>query len=124
MIPKKPKDLYKDVSEDLDVSETLVDNFMTFYYKDLRKNLSSLSHTKINIDGLGVMHVKAKTIRSLIVSLSEKLERIGTNTFSKYFNRKKIESRLELIKEMHEKLEQDKLKKQIFIKNKKNEGGE
>lgn len=121
MNPVKPKGLYKEVSEDLNVSETLVDNFMTFYYKDLRSNLSSLSHTKINIDGLGVMHVKAKTIKSLLVSLSDKLDRIGTNTFAKYFNRKKIESRLELIKVIDAKLEEDKLKRKNFIKNKNNE---
>jgi hypothetical protein len=119
MIPKKPKHLYKEISEDLDMSETLVDNFMTFYYKDVRSNLSKLSHTKVNIDGLGVMHVKGKTIKSLLVSLSDKLERIGTSTFAKYFNRKTIEARLKLVKVIDEKLEEDKLKKKNFVKLKK-----
>ncbi|NBU05927.1 MAG: hypothetical protein EBT39_06210 [Sphingobacteriia bacterium] len=58
MIPKKPIILYKQVAEDLNQSESLVDTFMTFYYKEVRKLLSNLSHTKINIDGLGQMVVK------------------------------------------------------------------
>ncbi len=69
MKPVKPNVLYKEVSENLDVSETLVDNFMTFYYKELRSNLSNLTHPKINIHGLGVMHVKVKRIESLTKSL-------------------------------------------------------
>jgi len=55
MIPRKPKDLYKQVAEDMNISETLVDNFMTFYYKEVRKNLTELKYSKINLDGLGVM---------------------------------------------------------------------
>ena len=43
MIPKKPNTLYKQVAEDLNISETLVDNFMTFYYKEIRKNLTELN---------------------------------------------------------------------------------
>ena len=33
MIPKKSKLLYKDVSEEMNVSENLVDTLIDFYYK-------------------------------------------------------------------------------------------
>ena len=35
MIPKKSKLLYKDVSEEMNVSENLVDTLIDFYYKEL-----------------------------------------------------------------------------------------
>ena len=35
MIPKKASKLYKQVAEDLDIEELLVENFIEFYYKKI-----------------------------------------------------------------------------------------
>ena len=42
MIPKKPQTVIKQVSEELDLPESMVDEIVSFYYKEIRKNLSSL----------------------------------------------------------------------------------
>ncbi len=65
------------------------------------------------------MHVKVKRIESLTKSLKERLDNIGTNTFARHFSKKQIEKRLSLVNEMHKKIEDSRIKKKNFIKNKK-----
>jgi len=118
MIPKKPIILYKQVAEDLNQSESLVDTFMTFYYKEVRKLLSNLSHTKINIDGLGQLVVKERTIDGLINKYNARVNKATTNTFSNYFDKKNLEAKLEKMNNIKVVLQQEKQLKDKFLKEK------
>ena len=118
MIPKKPIILYKQVAEDLNQSESLVDTFMTFYYKEVRKLLSDLSYTKINIDGLGQLVVKERTIDGLINKYNARVNKTTTNTFSNYFDKKNLEVKLEKMNRIKVVLQQEKQLKERFLKDK------
>ena len=118
MIPRKPKDLYKQVAEDMNISETLVDNFMTFYYKEVRKNLTELKYSKINLDGLGVMTVKPKTVEGLIGKYTCRFKKLNTDTFTSYFNKKRIETKLDRLNNIKGILDQEKQLKEKFLKSK------
>ena len=118
MIPRKPKDLYKQVAEDMNISETLVDNFMTFYYKEVRKNLTELKYSKINLDGLGVMTVKPKTVEGLINKYTCRFKKLNTDTFTSYFNKKRIETKLNRLNNIKGILDQEKQLKERFLKDK------
>jgi len=118
MIPKKPNKLYKQVAEEMNISEVLVDNFMTFYYKEVRKNLSELNYTKINIDGLGVMAVKPRTVDGLIDKYKSKLSKLNTDTMDNYFYKKRIEGKVELLEKTKKLLEAEKEIKDKFLKEK------
>ena len=118
MIPKKPIILYKQVAEDLNQSESLVDTFMTFYYKEVRKLLSDLSYTKINIDGLGQLVVKERTIDGLINKYNTRVNKTTTNTFSNYFDKKNLEVKLEKMNRIKVVLQQEKQLKERFLKDK------
>ena len=118
MIPKKPIILYKQVAEDLNQSESLVDTFMTFYYKEVRKLLSDLSYTKINIDGLGQLVVKERTIDGLINKYNTRVNKTTTNTFSNYFDKKNLEVKLEKMNRIKVVLQQEKQLKERFLKEK------
>ena len=118
MIPKKPIILYKQVAEDLNQPESLVDTFMTFYYKEVRKLLSDLSYTKINIDGLGQLVVKERTIDGLINKYDARVNKTTTNTFSNYFDKKNLEVKLEKMNRIKVVLQQEKQLKEKFLKDK------
>jgi hypothetical protein len=118
MIPKKPIILYKQVAEDLNQPESLVDSFMTFYYKEVRKLLSDLSYSKINIDGLGQMVVKERTIDGLINKYNARVNKATTNTFSNYFDKKNLEVKLEKMNRIKVVLQQEKELKSKFLKDK------
>ncbi len=58
MRPKKAKDFIPDVAEQLHLSEDVVKDVISFYWQDIRKNLSSLSHSRIHLTNLGDFTIK------------------------------------------------------------------
>ncbi len=101
MNPKKTHSLYKTLSEELSISEHLIEDLVEFMYKNLRKKLSNLVHPRINVDGLGQFVCKAYNVTKGIAYAEKKLKSHDTSTFNAYFNKKKLESKLELLKELH-----------------------
>ena len=63
MIPKKANKLYKQLSEDLNVEEDLIDKFIEHYYKDIRSAMVNLKYPRINVEGLGHFVVKAALVK-------------------------------------------------------------
>jgi len=116
MIPKKSDTLFKDVAEELEISEDLVEKFVTFYYKDVRKHLTELNHTRINLDGLGHMVIKTKTVEILIEKYNRMIAKANTFNFSGYFNKKRLESRIETLNSMQLKIDEFNEKKKEFKK--------
>ena len=107
MIPKKPSKIYKIVSEDLNIQETLVEDIVQFYYKELRSKISNLSHTRINVEGLGHMLVKFKIVTKAVARYEKGLINHDTSTYNAYHNKKAMEEKLVLLKQIAIKLRQE-----------------
>lgn len=118
MIPKKANELYKTVAEDLNIEESLVEDLVDFMYKNLRKNLSNLSHPRINLDGLGHFAVKTKAVNKSIERITTSLLNHDTYTFSAYFNKKTLENKLASLIKLEAEITQQQLKKDKFKKKK------
>jgi nucleoid DNA-binding protein len=118
MIPKKSKLLYKDVSEEMNVSENLVDTLIDFYYKELKNTLTNLQHPTINVEGLGQFVIRKNLVTKSIPKYNKMLENHDTSTFKAYYNKKAIEERVQLLEKMNEMMNQDSLRKEIFNQNK------
>jgi hypothetical protein len=118
MIPKKSNILYKEVSEDLDISETLVKELIEFYYSEVRQLLSNLVCPRINVEGLGQFVIKPKLVRNAIPRYTKSLENHDTSTFAAYYNKKGMETKLELLILLEQKITEQELKKINFKKTK------
>jgi nucleoid DNA-binding protein len=118
MIPKKSKLLYKDVSEEMNVSENLVDALIDFYYRELKNTLTNLQHPTINVEGLGQFVIRKNLVTKSIPKYNKMLENHDTSTFKAYYNKKAIEERVQLLEKMNEMINQDSLRKEIFNQNK------
>ena len=118
MNPKKSNKLYKEVSEELDLTEDLVQDFIEFYYKEIRKNLTDLLHPRINVDGLGHFVAKTFIIRKAIPKYQKFLEIQSTETFAEYFNKKNTETKLNALISLESKLTEIEHKKEIFKQTK------
>jgi nucleoid DNA-binding protein len=114
MIPKRANKLYKELTKEFDVSEDLVETLVETYYKDLRKKLSSLEDTRINVDGLGHFVIKVKKVAKAIPHYEKVLKNHDTSTFGAYHNKKSIEEKLENLKRIQVKIEKNLEKKKIF----------
>jgi nucleoid DNA-binding protein len=114
MIPKKANSLYKEITEQFDVSEDLVENLIEDYYKTLRKKMSGLSDLRINVDGLGHFVIKIQKVKKAIPHYEKVLENHDTSTFGAYHNKKSVEEKLELLNKIHSKAEEELLKRKTF----------
>jgi hypothetical protein len=114
MIPKKASSLYTELTKEFEVSEDLVEHLVEDYYKTLRKKLSSLSDLRLNVDGLGHFIIKIQKVKKTIPRYEKILKNHDTSTFGAYHNKKSVEEKLELLKEIHKKAEQELLKRKNF----------
>jgi hypothetical protein len=114
MIPKKASSLYKEMTKELDVSEDLVESLVEAYYKKLRKKMSSLSDLRLNVDGLGHFVIKIQKVKKAIPHYEKVLKNHDTSTFGAYHNKKSVEEKLELLNSIHEKAEEELLKRKTF----------
>lgn len=104
MIPKKPKEIIKVVSEELDLPQSTVDDIISFYYKEVRKTLSSLEHPKVNIKGLGDFIVMKSSVTRLLKKYNILSEQSRPDTFKNYHNLKLINSKLERLNKISKKI--------------------
>ena len=54
--PKSHKELRKDIADEVGVHNSVVDEFITFYYSKLRRKLSDIDFPRIHVDGLGTFY--------------------------------------------------------------------
>jgi nucleoid DNA-binding protein len=114
MIPKKPETIIKEVAEENDLSESMVDDIVGFYYKELRKKLSSLEDIRINIPGLGHFLIKKKSVDNMTKKYTNLVNKYNSETFSNYHNKKLAEAKLEKLKKASKKIDEFLTAKKIF----------
>ena len=66
MIPKKAKDFKKPTAEELNLPEDLINNLVNFYWENIRKHMSELTHGEIRIQNFGTFRVKHWTIADTV----------------------------------------------------------
>lgn len=121
MIPKKANKFYKETAEDLNIEESLVEDIVEFFYKEVRTTLSNLSHPRINVEGLGHFVAKSSLIKKAIPRYIKSLQTHDTSTFSAYFNKKKIEQKVELLIKLDQQINIEAERKETFKKKKDEE---
>ena len=118
MIPKKANKLYKQLSEDLNIEEDLIDKFIEHYYKDIRSALVNLKYPRINVEGLGHFVAKPALVRSHIPKFTKNLSEHDTSTFTAYHTKKGLELKLDQLIELEHKISLEEIRKEEFKKNK------
>lgn len=120
MNPKKANKLYRPVAEELQVEESLVEDLAEFMYKNVRHNLSNLTHPRINLEGLGHFTARPFSVRKGIEKAERVLSNHDTSTFSAYHNKKQLDVKVKALRKLEEMIVSEDQRKQKF-KTKKNE---
>ena len=71
MKPKKAKEFIPSVSTELGLSEDLVEDVIDYYWREVRKSLSNLSHSRIHLTNLGDFVVKHWKLEEKLESLQK-----------------------------------------------------
>jgi hypothetical protein len=69
--PKKAKLYISDVAKELEIPESLVGDVVSYYWQEVRKNLSSLSHSRVHVTNLGDFTIKHWKIDDKILMLEQ-----------------------------------------------------
>ncbi len=118
MIPKNHKIFKEGIANEVEVHENVVDDFISFYYSNVRQALSSLEHNKVFVDGLGTFTLRKTRIEKSIVKNKSYLGNLKKNTYKGYDKSisvknkiEKLEKALDLIVESIDKRKEFKTKK-------------
>ena len=122
MIPKKPEVIIKELAEQNDLPVSQVDDIINFYFKEVRKKLSSLEDIRINIPGLGHFLIKKKSVDMLIKKYEAMVNKYNAETFSNYHNKKLAEAKLEKLYNARKKIDEFLVSKKLFKDGRKTDG--
>lgn len=122
MIPKKTEVIIKEVAEQHDLPISMVDDIVSFYYKEVRKKLSSLEDIRLNIPGLGHFVIKKVSVDKLVKKYENMVNKYDSQTFSNYHNKKLAQAKLEKLYNARKKIDQFLTYKKIFKDGRKNNG--
>jgi nucleoid DNA-binding protein len=119
MNPKKYKEFKEGIAEELQIHPDVVDDFIAFYYNEVRKSLSSLSATHIWVQGLGTFSMKKAKLEKSIKKKKSLLGNFNKMAYNGIEKSMAIKEQLELQEKALEMLNESIQKKKEF-KEKKN----
>lgn len=100
------------------MSNTVVEDIISFYYTQLRKALVNLECHNIQVENLGSFKVKQKELPKLIKKYEKHLSVLEPETFNQMAIKKDIEERLEKVLDVYALIKADAERKIKFYKNK------
>jgi|TARA_E500000305_G_C3977913_1_gene215303 nucleoid DNA-binding protein len=102
--PKSHKYFFDDVAKEVDVHKDVVEDMISFYYSKVRKSLSNLDDTHVNVTGLGTFILRKKRLEKNIKKNKDiigNLQKMTYKGYDKYVpvknKLKQMESALELL---------------------------
>jgi len=117
--PRKAKELIPQIAIDLNISEELIKDVTSFYWEEIRKNLTSLSHTKIHIESLGDFTLKHWKLDKKIESLNKAIENNNTRGTLILTDRYKLKESIDMLSNLKLLLEEERQKKDFISLHKK-----
>jgi nucleoid DNA-binding protein len=94
--PKKSKEFIDGVAKDTSITKDVVESVIAFYYRELRKELSTLSHYRVHVTNLGDFTIKHWKIDDKI----DKLQKFEENNKAKGLQ--KITARFKTAESLYE----------------------
>lgn len=104
MIPRKAKYFVKPVAEKLNVTEELVDDLLSFYWKEVRSTITKETQPLIYVKNLCTFKVRPFVLEKLIAEKEGQLTALDEKLFGNFAKVKIIQERLLRLKELHEKV--------------------
>jgi len=102
--PKNHKSFFDSVAKEIGVHKDVVDNLVTFYYSKVRKSLSNLEDTHINISSLGTFTVRKSRLEKAIKRNKDILGNLHKMKYKDYDKYVPVKDKLESMETLLTKL--------------------
>jgi hypothetical protein len=113
--PRKAKELIPEVAQELGIPQHIVTDVVDYYWQEVRKNLSSLSHVRVHLTNLGDFTIKHWKIDDKIDMLERWEENNRQKGLQQITARFKTAESLFQLKDVKKKVEEEQQRKD-FIK--------
>ena len=117
MKPKKPNKIYAEVAEELNIPETKVNDIVSFYWSQVRRTMESLDDPYIDIDNLGMLYVKPKSLEMEIIKNETYVKQINPNNLKKFEFYNTAQTKLKKFAGLKQKIAEEKAGKIKFKTN-------
>ena len=111
MKPKDHKIFIEGIAEEVGVSSDVVRSFISFYYAQVRSNLSNITYPKLYVDNLGTFCIRKKKLEKSISRQKDilgNLEKMTYKGYEKHIGVKEKINTLEGALKMVNKMQDDK----------------
>jgi|TARA_R110002072_G_C7575046_1_gene501491 hypothetical protein len=112
--PKSHRDFKKGIADEVGVHQSVVDDFLTFYYAKLRSKLSNLEFPRIHVDGLGTFYLRKTKLDKSVKRGKSILGNLAKRTYSGFAKSEDIQKDIEQMERALEQMEKDILSKKQF----------
>lgn len=92
MVPKKHKDVLKKTIEENGFDKSFAEDAVSFYWSEIRKNLSNLAHTSIVVRKLGNFNIKTWRVDEFVETYKKFSEKSDAMTFKEAAYKKGMET--------------------------------
>lgn len=123
MRPKKAKEFIPEIADKTDVSKELAEDVILYYWREIRKSLSTLSHTRVHVTNLGDFVTKYWKIDDKIDMLEKWEENNKQKGLQQITARFKTAESLYELKELKKLVKEEEQRKQFIKLHKKKTNG-
>jgi len=109
----KSKNLCKDIAKDKDLDEVMINDIISFYYEDVRKEFKGLDNPRIKLDNLGTFEVKQSSLERYVKRNESFIKETNPDTlsFNYYKGYKKVKDNMSKIEKLLSSLKEENLRK-------------
>lgn len=118
MLPKSSRHFLQPTSEELGYDLQLVDDVTGFFYTEVRKALVEMRGPIVQVPNLGSFKAKPGELPKLIHKYEKHLTVLQPETFNQMATKKDIGIRLERVRNLMKMMEDEKARRQEFLKKK------
>lgn len=118
MNPRKAREFYKDVAQELGLNEELVKDILEAYWSEVRKTLSEMRYHAINIHNLGTFRIKNWKLEEAIKEYERMLIYNDGGSFQKMAMKYNLEDKIQKLRKAQEFIQKDKEKRIKFNQEK------
>lgn len=119
--PKKPNRLIKEVSDELDLPQSQVDDIVSFYWAAIRKYMEAGEEPLLDVESLGVFYVKRTSLNKQIQKNEEYLKFLNPANISRFNFYIETQKKLKRFKALTEKMDTNVQAKKEFKQKKNND---
>lgn len=121
--PKKSKEFISEVAEQTGVSKETAEDIILYYWREIRKSLSSLSHTRVHVTNLGDFVTKHWKVDGKIDALQKWEENNKQKGLQQITARFKTAETLFDLKNLKKIIEEENQRKEFIKLHKKKSNG-